>query len=226
MSRGLKRVLELNQTTPGVFNSLTDGTIFLGMSNCFRASAAGSTYFKELVEEMEYKAANGIGILTEEKYRLALVGVPCYPIFRRFNEMFTAWSGNFVISTYLWFAGGGASLGFEYDLDRPIESLAEGVLIGVRHAMDTMFAPEQFLLSMAEPFHLDGVVYHAIKSCRTTSTSLADSRRFFMENWDIPNLYIESDMMDKRVVSEAQLRNRIDAFFEGLAARKQQEAVT
>jgi hypothetical protein len=28
-------------------------------------------------------------------------------------------------------------------------------------------------------------------------------------------------MMDKRVVSEAQLKNRIDAFFEGLATRKQ-----
>ena len=28
-------------------------------------------------------------------------------------------------------------------------------------------------------------------------------------------------MMDKRVVSEAQLKNRIDAFFEGLATRRQ-----
>jgi hypothetical protein len=29
-------------------------------------------------------------------------------------------------------------------------------------------------------------------------------------------------MMDKRVVSEAQLKNRIDAFFEGLQSRRQQ----
>jgi hypothetical protein len=27
--------------------------------------------------------------------------------------------------------------------------------------------------------------------------------------------------MDRRVVSEAQLKNRVDAFFEGLMARKQ-----
>jgi benzoyl-CoA reductase subunit B len=39
---------------------------------------------------------------------------------------------------------------------------------------------------------------------------------------DVPSLFIESDMMDRRVVSEAQLKNRIDAFFEGLASRKQQ----
>ncbi len=31
-------------------------------------------------------------------------------------------------------------------------------------------------------------------------------------------------MMDRRVVSEAQLKNRVDAFFEGLAARRQQAA--
>jgi hypothetical protein len=31
-------------------------------------------------------------------------------------------------------------------------------------------------------------------------------------------------MMDRRVVSEAQLKNRIDAFFEGLATRRLQAA--
>jgi benzoyl-CoA reductase subunit B len=46
-----------------------------------------------------------------------------------------------------------------------------------------------------------------------------------MERADIPSLYIESDMMDRRVVSEAQMKNRIDAFFEGLASRKQREAI-
>jgi hypothetical protein len=30
-------------------------------------------------------------------------------------------------------------------------------------------------------------------------------------------------MMDGRVVTEAQMKNRIDAFFEGLASRRQQE---
>jgi benzoyl-CoA reductase subunit B len=37
---------------------------------------------------------------------------------------------------------------------------------------------------------------------------------------DTPSLFIESDMMDKRVVSEAQMKNRADAFFEGLASRR------
>ncbi|MGC2830474.1 MAG: 2-hydroxyacyl-CoA dehydratase family protein [Candidatus Acidiferrum sp.] len=224
MSRGWKKVLEFNKSCPSLFNALTDGTIYLGVANGFRGSKEGGRFFSNLVEEMAYKAAHGIGTLTEEKYRLTFIGVPCYPIFRRFNELFTEWGGNFVHSTYLWFASGGANLGFEYDLSKPLESLAEGVLISVRNAMDSMFYQDRAIIEMVDSYHLDGVVYHPVKSCRTTSTGMADNRRSVMAARDIPSLFIESDMMDRRVVGEAQMKNRIDAFFEGLASRKQQES--
>ncbi len=221
MSRSWRRVLELNRSRPAVFNAVTDGTIYLGVANGFRGTKEGAAYFHNLVEEMEYKVRHGIGTLSTEKYRLVFVGVPCYPIFRRFNEMFTEWGGTFVSSTYLWFASGGTNLGFEYDLNHPLESLAEGILITVRDAMDSMFYSDRAILEMVDRFQIDGVIYHPIKSCRTVSTGLADSRRALMSQRDIPSLFIESDMMDRRVVSEAQLKNRIDAFFEGLATRKQ-----
>jgi benzoyl-CoA reductase subunit B len=224
MSRHWKRVLELNRSRPSVFNALTDGTIFLGVANGFRGLPEGAAYFAELVEEMEYKSAHHIGTITDERYRLIFVGVPCYPIFRRFSEMFTELGGTFVSSTYLRFASGGTSRGFEYDTTRPLESLAEGVLISVRDAMDNMFYQTPILLEMVDEFAADGIVYHPIKSCRTTSTGLADARRDLMQRRDVPSLYIESDMMDRRVVSEAQLKNRIDAFFEGLASRERQAA--
>ena len=152
-------------------------------------------------------------------------GVPCYPMFRRFNELFTEWGGTFVNSTYLWFASGGSNLGFQYDLDRPLESLAEGMLVTVRDAMDSMFFQTEILLDMIEGYAIDGVVYHPIKSCRTVSTGLADSRRDLMKARDIATLFVESDMMDRRVVSEAQLKNRVDAFFEGLASREHQATI-
>lgn len=225
MNRAWKQILELNRSRPSVFNALTDGTIYLGVANGFKGTATGSQYFERLVEEMEYKVANKIGTLTNEQYRLIFVGVPCYPIFRRFNEMFTEWGGAFLNSTYLWFASGGTNRGFEYDLNRPLESLAEGLLISVRDAMDSMFYQDQILVEMIEDYQVDGIVYHPIKSCRTVSTGLADNRRAVMASSDIGTLFIESDMMDRRVVSEAQLKNRIDAFFEGLAVRKQKAAV-
>ena len=220
MSRAWRRVLELNQSCPAPFNALTDGAVYLGVSNGFRGTPQGAGYFARVVEEMEYKAAHHLGTLSAEKYRLVFVGAPCYPIFRRFNEMFTEHGGAFVSSTYLWFASGGTDLGFQYDLRRPLESLAEGVLISVRHAMDSMFFQDRRLVEMVGPYRVDGIVYHPIKSCRTTSTGMADNRRAVLQASDVGSLFIESDMMDKRVVSEAQLKNRIDAFFEGLATRQ------
>ena len=224
LCRSWKRVLALNASRPSVFNALTDGTIYLGVANGFRGASEGAAYFRDLVEEMEYKSTHGIGTLTDERSRLLFVGVPCYPIFRRFSEMFTELGGTFVGSTYLHFASGGANLGYEYDLARPLESLAEGVLIGVRDAMDNMFHQTPVLLKMIDTLAADGLVYHPIKSCRTVSTGLADSRRALLAARDVPSLFIESDMMDRRVVSEAQLKNRIDAFFEGLASRRAQAA--
>jgi benzoyl-CoA reductase subunit B len=222
MSRSWNRILELNSAKPSLFNALTDGTIYLGVANGLRGTEEGARYFERLVEEMEYKAANGIGQTIEEKYRLLFVGVPCYPIFRRFNELFTDWGGTFVNSTYLWFASGGTNRGFEYDLADPLASLSEGVLVSVRDAMDSMFHQNVALADMAENFDVDGIIYHPIKSCRTVSTGLADSRKHMTEELGIPSLFMESDMMDRRVVSEAQMKNRVDAFFEGLASRRKQ----
>ena len=222
MGRSWRRLLEINRETPAVYDSMMEGTIFLGVVNALRGTAAGARYFADLVEEMEYKLAHGItphGTEPEE-HRLIFVGVPCYPIFRRFYHLFSDWGGTFVGSTYLWFASGGFNLDFEYDLDCPLESLAEGLTLGVRSAVDSMLFQDRALIETIDAYGADGVVYHPIKSCRTVSTGLADSRRVVLEERDVLCLYIESDMMDKRVVSEAQMKNRIDAFFEGLDSRK------
>ncbi len=223
MGRTFRRVLELNRNRPAPFNAVTDGTIYLGVANGLRGTREGREYFSDLVEELAERAADGLGTVHEERFRLAFLGVPCYPLFRRFNEMFSAWGGVFVSSTYLAFASGGAGLGWEYDLQNPIEGLAEGLLINVRHAMDNMFFADRAVELLADDYALDGVVYHAVKSCRTVSTGLADARRALSTRRDLPGLLLESDMMDRRVVSEAQMKNRIDAFFEGLRARSSRQ---
>jgi len=223
MASSWRRLLELNRHRPAAFDAMLEGTIYLGVANVLRGTEEGATYFRDLVEEMELREREGrgpLGARAEEQHRLVFVGVPCYPMFRRFYELFSEWGGVFVGSTYTWFASGGLDREFEYDLERPIESLAEGVLLSVRHAMDSLMFQDRELIRAVDDYAVDGVVYHPIKSCRTVSTGLAASRRAVLDARDVQCLYIESDMMDKRVVSEAQLKNRIDAFFEGLESRK------
>jgi benzoyl-CoA reductase subunit B len=220
MMRDFRRVIDLNRTRPAPFNAVTDGTVYLGVANGFRGTVEGRAYFADLVDELSERVLAGQGTTHAERHRLAFIGVPCYPLFRRFNEMFAEWGGVFVTSTYLAFASGGAALAWEYDLSRPIEGLAEGLLIGVRHAMDSMFFADRAVDLLAAPYSLDGVVFHSVKSCRTVSTGLADVRRAIAVDHDLPGLLLESDMMDRRVVSEAQMKNRIDAFFESLRSRE------
>ena len=231
MSDCWEKIIELNCANPAMFNALTDGTVYLGMANGFRGTKAGSDYFDRLLEEMTYRSENGIGIMTngengpeplDQQFRLAFVGVPCYPIFRNFNDMFSKWGGVFVASSYLSFASGATCAGFKYDLKNPLESFAEGSLIMIREAMDAMFHQALSVKSMTKTFGLDGIVYHPIKSCRTVSTGLADQRRYVSEELGLSTLFMESDMMDPQCVSEAQMRNRVDAFFEGLISRRQQ----
>jgi benzoyl-CoA reductase subunit B len=224
MSRAWVRMLELNKRPPACYDALVEGTIYLGVANAFRGTEEGAVYFENLVEELELRQRQESESAYQEKHRLVFVGVPCYPIFRRFYELFSDWGGAFVGSTYLWFASGGLDLGFEYDLEDPVRSLAEGVLRGVRSAGDSMLFHDRALIEAIDEYGADGVVYHPIKSCRTVSTGLADSRRVVLQSRDVQCLFIESDMMDERVVSEAQLKNRIDAFFEGLESRKLRRA--
>lgn len=230
MSLNWKRILELNEKSPAVFSALTDGVAFLGIANCYRATAEGAKYFEDLYEEMAFRSKNGIGAVTrkngkdvqiEQKFRLGYMGVPCYSIFREFNEMFSDWGGLFVISGYMKFASGGTALGFEFDLSNPIESFAEGILLTVRNTQSELLFNMPDIESKFSKYKLDGIVYHGVKSCRTASSGLADRRFHNSETLGLPSLILESDLVDPRVVSKAQMKNRADAFFEGLTSRQQ-----
>jgi benzoyl-CoA reductase subunit B len=66
----------------------------------------------------------------------------------------------------------------------------------------------------------DGVIIHFVKSCRLFSAGQGDMRDYLTNVLGVPTLYIESDLEDPRYFAEAQIRNRVDAFFEALERHK------
>ena len=56
------------------------------------------------------------------------------------------------------------------------------------------------------------------------ASGLADRRIHTSESLGLPTLMLESDIVDPRAVSKAQMKNRADAFFEGLIGRQQKLA--
>jgi benzoyl-CoA reductase subunit B len=220
MAAAWSAVLRLNQNSPAPFNAMADGLTYMGVLSAYRGTEAGARYMKELQQEMEYKVRLGIGTIAEERFRLHGVGPACYSYFRRFLELFQDWGAVFVNSEYLAYAGGGLEAGIQFDVERPLESLAEQLLITGRRSMSNMFFSQDQLADSVRDWKADGIVYHSVKSCRTVSTGMADSREYLTRVKQVPALFVESDLVDPRLWSEAQFKNRIDAFFEALGARK------
>ena len=213
--------LVLNQHRPAPFNAAREGITFQGIANLYRGSPEGTRFFELAHQELRERVRFGMAAVSGERFRLLLAGTACYSHFRRFVDLFEAWGGVFVHSTYMVFAGGGFLPGFSYDLDRPIESLAEGLLASAWWGFTTpMFYPQDWLAQTVRDWGVDGVCFHGVKSCRTTSTGLPDVREWLLVHHDVPGLFIQSDLVDPRLWSEAQMKNRIDAFFEALASRK------
>jgi benzoyl-CoA reductase subunit B len=77
------------------------------------------------------------------------------------------------------------------------------------------------LASYIADYQADALVIHSVKSCRAFSVGQADLREEFAKTRNVPTLFLESDLADPRYFAEAQIRNRIDAFFEALEHRRQ-----
>ena len=99
-------------------------------------------------------------------------------------------------------------------------TLAEQILVTAQPSMSGIFHSHEWLAEQFEPFSVDGICFHGVKSCRTTSTGLPDTREWLFKNMDMPGLFIQSDLVDSRLWAEAQLKNRVDAFFESLESRR------
>ncbi|HHC08135.1 MAG TPA: hypothetical protein ENK55_05415 [Actinobacteria bacterium] len=220
LSRLFQEVLELNQHRPAPFNALTEGINLMGIVNAYRGSPKGTRFLEIAKAEFAERIDSGVGAVPDERFRLLLVGTACYSNFRDFAGLFEDWQGVFAHSDYMSFAGGALDRGVHYDLDRPVESMAEQMVLTTQEAMGGMFWGQDWLTEVVRDWEIDGIVFHGVKSCRTVSTGLPDEREWLLRRRDIPGLFIQSDLVDPRLWSAAQLKNRIDAFFESLESRR------
>jgi len=159
--------------------------------------------------------------VSEERFRVVLEGPPPWPYFRAFWELFKKWNVCVVASTYSK-VGGIWDFGFRHDPSRPLESIAEYALNCYTNLNWPM--RQEMIRQYIEEYAADALVIHSVKSCRSFSVGQADVREYFTKEQGLPTLFLESDLVDSRYFSEAQMRNRIDAFFEALESRFQRES--
>jgi benzoyl-CoA reductase subunit B len=215
---GYARCKHLAKHRPSPFDAYFDSINMMGPINVLRGTPEAAAFFDEAVAELEALAAQGLGPLGEERFRMVVEGPPPYPHYRNFRNLFTRWGAVAVQSTYST-VGGIWEWGFRHDPARPLESIAEQML---RENLTnrSITARYQQIRRYVEEWEADALVIHSIKSCRLFSAGQGDMRDYFTRELGVPTLLVESDLEDPRYYAEAQLRNRIDAFFEALEHKK------
>ena len=215
---GYARAKHLTKHHPAPFDSYFDSINMMGPINVLRGTPEAAAFFDEAVAEFEEMVAQGVGPLAEERFRTVVEGPPPYPYYKNFRNLFTRWGAVAVQSTYST-VGGIWEFGFRHDPRRPLESIAEQML---RENLTNRSIVARYaqIRRYVEEWEADALVIHSIKSCRLFSAGQGDMREYFTKTLGVPTLLVESDLEDPRYYAEAQIRNRIDAFFEALEHRK------
>ncbi len=213
-----RKCLEMGKLRPTPFDAYFETIYYMSPITLSRGSPECVDFYRFLIDELQRRHEAGVGPTAEEKFRLVFEGVPNYPYFRSFWDLFRKWDARCVASTYPKVAGMVDTGSFRLDPEKPLESLAEYMI----HAYCNlnMIGRVDLLERYVKEYEADGLIIHAIKSCRSFSMGHGDIREHFAKDLDVPTLLLESDHVDPRYYSEAQMRNRVDAFFETLSLRK------
>ena len=218
---GWSRAKEFCQNRPAPFDAYFDSINMMGPINALRGTKNAADFFDAAVLEYGQMVEQNEGVLEEEKFRIVVEGPPPYPYYRNFRNLFEAWGAVAVQSTYST-VGGTWEFGFRHDPDRPLESIAEQMII---HNLCNRSMLERYkqIKTYVEDWKADALVIHSIKSCRLFSAGQGDMREYFTKELGVPTLMVESDLEDPRYYAEAQMKNRIDAFFESLQYKRMRQ---
>jgi benzoyl-CoA reductase subunit B len=211
------RILHSAARRPSPFDAFFEAVFFMAPIYVLRGARECVDYYEAAWKEIEERIKHRIGPVSEERFRVVLEGPPPWPNFRAFWELFKRWGVCCVASTYSK-VGGIWDFGLRHDPARPLESLAEYAVNCYTNWDWTL--RRQMLERYVEDYHADALVIHSVKSCRAFSVGQADVREYFTKDRGVPTLFVESDLADPRYFAEAQIRNRIDAFFETLEHRR------
>ena len=212
------KIKALTKNIPSPYDAYFDSVTMMAPLYCLRGTEDGLRFFETALKEMEEKVRMGAGPLPKERFRFVIEGPPPWPFLKTFRDMFSKWGAVAVASTYST-VGGLWEFGFKHDPNHPLESIAQHMLQWNVTNRDFLQRYKQIERYVNE-WSADALVIHSVKSCRLFSAGQGDMREHFTKDLDVPTLLIESDIEDPRYFSEAQLKNRIDAFFESLEHRK------
>ncbi len=217
-------VLESAKTKPSPIDAYFGGVYYIGpIFTSFRGTEDASEYYRLLRAEIEERIQKRLGPVTpdgemhEERYRLVVEGPPNWTSFRDFWKMFYDDGAVVVASTYTK-VGGVYDLGFRHDPDHPLESLAQYCLgcYTNRNLPARIGLIEKYI----NEYEADGLLINSIKSCNSFSAGQLLMLREIERRTGKPAAFIETDLVDPRYFSPANVKNRLESYFQMIEQKR------
>ena len=122
-----------------------------------------------------------------------------------------------VASTYTK-VGGLYDTGFRHDPEHPLESLAEYCL----GCYTNLNFPQRIdmICRYMDEYQADGLLINSIKSCNSFSAGQLLILREVEKRTGKPAAFIESDLVDPRYFSAANIKNRLESYFQMLEQKR------
>ncbi len=220
----LVRVLESAKHVPSPIDAYFGAVYYVApIFSAFRGTEDCIAYYRELREEVEARIAAGLGPVTpdgpmeKERFRLVVEGPPNWTHFREFWKMFYAEGATVVASTYSK-VGGVYDDGFRHDPDHPLETLADYCL-GC-YTNRNLKARIDMISRYVREYSADGFMINSIKSCDSFSAGQLLILREVERQTGRPGGFFESDLVDPRYFSAANIRNRIESYLQMVEQRR------
>ena len=211
-------VLQTGKNKPAPIDAYFGGIYYIGpIFGAYRGTEAACDFYSALRSEIGERLAAGKGPITpdgdmgEEKYRLVVEGPPNYTHFRDFWKMFYGEGAVIVASTYTK-VGGVYDFGFRHDPDNPIESLADYCL--TVYTNRNLPQRIEMIENYINDYQADGLLINSIKSCNSFSAGQLLIMREVERRTGKPAAFIETDLVDPRYFSPANVKNRLESYFQ------------
>ncbi|MCP3688474.1 MAG: benzoyl-CoA reductase subunit B [Gammaproteobacteria bacterium] len=222
-------VLESGKNIRSPIDAYFGGVYYIGpIFTAFRGTQQAVDYYRVLRGEIEKRIAQNLGPITpegdmpEEKYRLVVEGPPNWTSFREFWKMFYDEGAVVVASTYTK-VGGVYDLGFRHDADNPIETMADYCL-GC-YTNRNLPSRVDMLADYVEEYQADGLLTNSIKSCNSFSAGQLMMMQEVEKRTGKPAAFIETDLVDPRYFSAANVKNRLESYFQMIEQKRAQSRV-
>jgi len=221
-------VLESAKNIPSPIDAYFGAVYYIGpIFSAFRGTSEGIDYYRTLRSEIEERIRLKQGPITpdgpmeKERYRLVVEGPPNWTSFREFWKMFHEEGAVVVASTYAK-VGGLYDRGFRHDPARPLETLADYCL----GCYTNLGLPTrvELLQDYIRDYRADGFMINSVKSCNSFSVGQLLMLRQLEERTGVPGGFIESDLVDPRYFSSANIKNRIESYLQMLEQKRSSRA--